>query len=232
MADEQELFVKGDTEGEYVRFEQPTFTDQLPEDLRENESFKEVTNVGDLAERHVNTVKELTELKSAQTVPEQYEVPEIPEGIPKDDQGIKDFSALAKDLGLSQDTFNKIIEFDLARAERYSKGLDEFNQKALEDGEKALKDKWGPAYETNKEQASMGLRKVLGAFKDGEEIEKELKESGFLNLPSVVRVFRKIGVATSEGVFIQKDTSPDTDDIPRGKDGRPILTYPSMEGLK
>lgn len=231
MADELELFVKGDTEGEYVQYEQPTFTDQLPEDLKESETFKEVANVGDLAQRHVQISGELADLKSAQpTIPETYEVPDIPEEI-KDDKAIEGFNGLAKELKLTQEQFNKIIEFDLDRADRYTAESKEAHEAMIAANDKILKERWGTKYDENKEAASSGLRKVLGAFKDGEDIEKELTESGFLDIPSVVRVFRKIGIATSEDVFTKADTPPG-EDIPRGADGQPLLDYPSMRGKK
>ncbi len=227
MADEHELFVKGDTDGEYVAYEQPTFADQIPEDHRESEVFKEVTGVGDLAEKHVQVSGELAELRSAQpTIPETYEVPDISEDI-RDDKAIEGFSEMAKDLKLTQAQFDKIVEFDLDRADRYTSESKEDHEKMIEANEKVLKERWGTKHAENKEAASSGLRKVLGSFEDGEDIEKELTQAGFLDIPSVVRVFRKIGIATGEDVFKKGDISP-TDDTPVGPDGRPRLKYPSM----
>jgi len=228
MADEQ-LFIKGDTDGEYTEFTPPTFADSIPEDHRENEIFQDVKDVSGLAVKHVTLAGELAEMKSAQPViPEQYELPTIPEGIQADEQAMTDFTVLARELGLTQESFNKIVDFDLARAERYNTEAEKAHNKAIADGEATLKTRWGGEYETNRELASSGLRKVLGAFDDGKDIEKELAASGFLNIPSVMRLFRKIGVATSEDVFIKKD-QPSSDEVPRGPDGKPRLSYPSME---
>lgn len=229
MADEIQLYTQDDT-GAYVEYTPPTFADSIPEGLRENEHFNEMQSVGELAERHVSTVNELTELKSAQSVPEQYEI-SIPDGVPKDEQGVTEFSALAKDLKLSQNQVSKIIEFDLARAKRYQEEFEKESEKSwkkhIKDGEEALKNKWGINYEENMALSSSGLARVLGTFEDGEEMEERLKKTGFLNLPDVVLLFNKIGAVTSEDVFKRGTPSP-TDTVPLGPDGRPRLRYPSM----
>jgi hypothetical protein len=219
MADEQELFIKGDTDGEYAPFTPPTFAEQIPEEHRE--ALDGIEDLGGLAEKYVT-------LKSAQPViPEEYELPEIPDELNPDQQALDDFVLVAKELGLTQAQVNKIIEFDLNRADKYQQQALKAHEELIANNESLMKSRWGANYDSNKEMASSGLRKVLKTFKDGDKIEEELTSSGFLDQPSVMRLFRKIGQVTSEDVFRPHDAAP-VDDRPLGIDGRPRLKYPSM----
>ena len=229
MDNETQLFVKDDTGEGYVEFQSPTFAERLPEAHRENEMFtgdEGIKDLSGLAETHVNTVKELTDLKSAQPIiPESYTAPQVPEGINVDEQGLKDFSALAKEIGLTQAGFDKAIAFDLARTERYMKSAGDSHDAAVLAAETKLKEKWGTGYDANKEQASAGFRKVLKSFEDGDEIEKSLKATGLLDNPEFMRMFRRIGQVTGEDVFVRGSQSPGDEGIKKGADGKPILTY-------
>ena len=232
MAD-QELFTKGDTEGTYELYTPPTFAESLPETHRENEMFtgdEGIKDLSGLAETHVNTVKELTDLKSAQpTVPDSYTTPTIPEGVNVDETAMSEFTALAKEAGLTQEVFDKIIAFDLARAARYDGDFQKSLDASKLAAETALKERWGTGYEANKEQASAGFRKVLGSFDDGDEIEKSLAKTGFLDNSEVMRIFRRIGEKTGEDVFVRGTQASGDEEIKRGPDGKPILTYPKSD---
>jgi len=134
-----ELYTKDDTSGEYTQYTAPAFHDRLPEDLRENEHLKGVEGSAGLAQSYVD-------LKSAQpVVPEEYGF-EAPDGIKIDDTGLEGFRPLAKELGLSQEAFDKIVAFDLERAKRF----DEDWQKSIKVAQEAtvteLKKEWGDAY--------------------------------------------------------------------------------------
>lgn len=231
MDEGTQYFTKDDTSGEYVEYTSPTFAESLPEDHRENEAFRGMENLSGLAETHVSTVKELTDLKSAQpTIPDEYTAPQIPEGVNVDETAITEFTALAKELGITQDAFNKIVAFDFARAARYDGDF----QKSLDDSklaaETALKERWGAGYEANKEQASAGFRKVLGSFDDGDEIEKSLASLGFLDNSEFMRLFRRIGQVTGEDVFVRGTQSPASKEMERAKaTGEPLLDYPKSK---
>ena len=230
MDNETQYFTKDDTSGEYVEYQRPTFAERLPEAHRENEAFKGMDNLGALAETHVSTVTELNDLKSAHAVPDEYTTPQAPEGVNVDETAIKDFSALAKEVGITQAAFDKIIAFDLARAERYMTDAGKAHDEAVLAAETALKERWGVGYEANKESASAGFRKVLKAFKDGDEIEKSLAATGFLDNPEVMRLFRKIGDVTGEDVFVIGTQAPASTEMERSKaTGQPILDYPKSQ---
>ena len=234
MADDTQLFTKDDTSGEFAEFTPPTFAESLPEAHRENEMFtgdEGIKNLSGLAETHVNTVKELTDLKSAQpVVPESYTAPQIPEGANVDETAITEFSALAKEIGISQDAFDKIVAFDLARAERYNSDFDRSLEESKLAAENALKDRWGAGYEANKEQASAGFRKVLQSFDDGDEIEKSLAKTGFLDNAEVMRLFRRIGEKTGEDVFVRGTQSSGEQKMERSKaTAEPLLDYPKSK---
>ncbi len=231
MDEGTQYFTKDDTSGEYVEYTSPTFAERLPEAHRENEAFKGMENLGGLAEAHVNTVKELTDLKSAQpVVPESYTAPKIPEGSNVDDQAITEFTALAKELNITQDAFDRIIAFDLARAERYNGDFERSLEESKLAAENALKERWGTGYETNKEQASAGFRKVLGSFEDGDEIEKSLAKTGFLDNAEFMRLFRRIGEKTGEDVFVRGTQTPASQEMERSKTtDEPLLNYPKSK---
>lgn len=210
-----ELFTKDNTSGEYVQYTPPTFRDQLPEDLRENEHLAKVDDAGTLAKSYL-------ELKSSQPVtpetPDAYQLPQLPADTPLDEAAVGEFKKLAHDLKIPQAAFNKIVEFDVNRLKQAQTAYEQQQTTAKADLQKS----WGANYDAN----MATVTKAIKGFTTEDQFTK-LKLAGFMDDPTVAEVFLGIGKAISEDKFVKKiDSSPG--DIPRGADGKPILDYPSM----
>lgn len=216
MAEDTILYTKDDTSGEYVEYTAPSFQDRLPEDLKGNEVLGDFSNSIDVAKAYVDLKSSLPQ------VPDDYEIANLPEDIPVDRQGIDDFKALAKELGISQEAFSKLIEFDLERAKRIQQEFSSVQEQAKAEAEASLKKEWGTDYNTNMEIVSKAIRTFID-----EDIEKKLADAGFMDNPDVAKVFLRVGKAISEGTFIPGQQIPpgiETDEY-----GRPMLSFPSME---
>lgn len=228
MGDELQLFTKGDTEGEYVEYtapEPPAFIETIPEELKEGIG-KEFRTASELA-------KGYADLKSAQPVipesPDKYEMPDIPEGQTFDEKAATEFKGLAHKMGLTNDQMKAIVAFDLNRAAQYDKDFDAEIATEKETAENALKDRWGTNYEAGREKANKAFAMVINALKDGPQVKEKLDQLGLLNIPEVLVVFEMIGSKISEDVFKQGQAPLIDGDIPRGKDGMPMLDYSTTQ---
>lgn len=137
--------------------------------------------------------------------PESYDDFAIPEGVTADEAGLDSFKELAKELDLSQDGAQKLIEFEAARQGRFAEQMLDAHRQQLEqwvNETKQDKEIGG----TNFEQATATARKAFGQFGDDDfsklmapfDPEKNPTGLGLGNHPAVVRVFNRIGKAISE----------------------------------
>lgn len=222
MADETTYYTTDDT-GAYVEATLPSFSESIPEEIRDSEHIKGYGDAGSMAQA-------LHDLKSnAPELPETadgYIVPEMPEGLPVDQEGLDGFKTLAHEIGLSQEAVDKIIQFDIARAQRYS----ELDTKQAEEAVEAIK--------KNRETAQQALDKEWGADKAkkmelvakvktrflSEDTVKKWDSSGLSDDPDFIKLLGEFGSVIDEGHLILPDTRT-TGEIPRGPDGRPILKY-------
>lgn len=217
------LFIQGDT-GDYVAYEPPApkaFHETLPEDIRENEHLKDVSDPAQLANAYV-------EMKSSIVQPpdsaEQYEFTP-PEGFELDEPMLNSFKEVALQNKLSQAQFNEFMNFE---TDRHQQAVESMN-KSMEDtklaAETELKTEWGAEYDKNVESARQFLNQEQVAD-DG--FKKFLEDTRFGDNPQVIRMFAKLSKLISEDGFIKPGTG-DKDVVRLGEDGRPMLSFPSME---
>lgn len=128
--------------------------------------------------------------------PEKYEDFKLPEGLEFDAEQVTQFKGVAKDLGLTQEQAQKLVDFDVARA----KSLTEESQRAFVE----MKDGWLATAKGDKEIGGTGFeqstalaRQALDAF-GSPGLRDALTASGLGNHPEVIRAFAKIGKAISE----------------------------------
>jgi hypothetical protein len=155
------------------------------------------------------TGKQGTEAKGADgntpVVPEAYEF-KMPEGVELDGKAADEFSAIAKELKLSQ-----------ADAQRIADVAAKMQQKQAESHVEMVKS-WAESCKTDKEFGGDNLpenlavaRKAIDAF--GSPALKELlNSSGLGNHPEVVRFAFKAGKAISEDTFVQSGSRTPTPD--------------------
>jgi hypothetical protein len=136
--------------------------------------------------------------------PEKYEFKEV-EGQKLDESVIGAFSEVAKELNLTQDAAQKVVDkMGPAMALRQKAAME------------AASKEWAEQARADKEfgganlDANLGIaKKALDAF-GSPELATLLNESGLGNHPDVVRAFYRVGKAISEDRLVTGNASPTT----------------------
>ena len=227
MADEPQFFQKDDTTGDFVPASLPTFHESLPETIREHEHLKDM----DLAKLSQDYVDLRSNQPQIPDNPDGYEVPELPEGLKIDEEAVKGFRALAHELKIPAEAFQKILEFDFKRMQSY----EEADRQAAEEAANEIK--------KNREAAQTELDKKWGSEKDAkmelvskvrkrfitEEMEKAFNDSGLGDCAYFNDLLAMFGEVIDEDQLILPDTRQQSGDIPRTVDGRPMLDYSKVD---
>lgn len=128
--------------------------------------------------------------------PEQYEFV-IPEGSTMDAEGLEAFSEVAKELNLSQDAAQKVID-------KMAPAMAARQVEAIE----AVKTEWAEGSRADKEFGGDKLNENLATAKKAldtfgtPELRTLLNESGLGNHPEVIRMMYRAGKAISEDRFV------------------------------
>jgi hypothetical protein len=140
------------------------------------------------------------------SAPEKYEF-KAPEGTSLDEAVIAEYSTVAKELGLSQEAAQKVIDKLAPKlAERTAAAqVEAFNafKDGLEAQTRADKELGGDKLNENLAVA----KKALNAF-GTPELRKLLDDTGLANHPEVIRVLFKAGKSISEDRFVPGGTQP------------------------
>lgn len=124
-----------------------------------------------------------------------------PEGYKLDGEAGQKFKSMAKEMGLTQEQAQKLVDFDAGRAVKAQEEQTSKLHKASFDwleAAKADKEIGGANLETSVAVA----KKALDTF-GSPELKQMLQLSGLGNHPEVIRAFNKIGKAISEDGFVQ-----------------------------
>ncbi len=168
------------------------------EELKGNEAFSSFENLDAFGQNHIDLKTAHDELKTAHDelkaslpqVPENvdgYTLEGLPEGIELDqaDQGV--FKELALKHKISNETFQELVKFDLARAEKAANEANEAKEAALQE----IKDSFGDNYEAERLKAE----KVLKVAAQGDEFFEELNIEDY---PKMFKVISYLGGLISE----------------------------------
>ncbi len=132
-------------------------------------------------------------------VPEDYEPPKLPEGVVLDEEGFNLLKPIAKELKLTQDQVQKLIDLQVSR-DTTKRTADaaawKDTIKGWEDQIKADKEFGGPHMTANVALAAKALD-TFGSI----ELRKALADYGVGSHPEVYRFVVKVGKALSEGTF-------------------------------
>lgn len=122
-----------------------------------------------------------------------YKRPELPEGLPWDQNFEKAALTKAHELGLTPNQVQGLI--DLYAGQRVSEfgGLDTMREQAQAEAAETLKKEWGNAYQVKLDNASRAAKMV-----GGDELVEALVETGAGNNPAIIRAFAKIGAMLGE----------------------------------
>lgn len=133
----------------------------------------------------------------APAVPEAYADFTVPEGVPVNPEAMTGFKALAKELNLTQENAQKLVDFnaqfEVARAAQVQETLKQWGESA-----KADKEFGGDKFDENLAIAA----KARDAFATPEFV-KFLDETKLGSHPEMLRAFFRIGQRLSEDSFVQ-----------------------------
>jgi hypothetical protein len=129
--------------------------------------------------------------------PESYQPFTMPEGVTLDETSFKEFSAVAKELGLSQENAQKVASIAPSMIQRTAEALTQHQaeQKA------AQIEKWKTEVKTDKDFGGDKLQQTLthaNAFVQnygGQELLAVLDEHGLSNHPAVIKALASAGKA-------------------------------------
>lgn len=161
---------------------------------------------GDTGAAEVKT-EATPETKPVTGAPEKYEDFKLPEGFEMDQAQVESFLPIAKELNLTQEQAQKLVDLQTAHA----KSAAEANQKAWEstltewaDAARADKEFGGASFKDSLAQAN----KAIDAF-GSKELRSALDVTGLGNHPEFLRFAYKVGKAISEDKFhVQNASSP------------------------
>jgi len=143
--------------------------------------------------------------------PEEYEFTP-PDGLEIDPEKLEVFGEYAHSLGLSQDQFQKLIEYDIERSANAQRSMAEAYGERISS--------WADATKVDKELGGEKLSENLGLAKKAMEkyaspalaklIDSPSANNpdglGLGNHPEVIRLFYRVGKAISESELITGDT--------------------------
>lgn len=142
------------------------------------------------------TGEKSTEAQKTEGAPESYNFT-APEGKEFDDRVLNEFSAVAKELNLTQESAQKMLDrlapsIEARNAARVAEATAEWAESSMADQEFG-----GAAVEQNLSLA----KKALDTF-GTPELRELLNETGLGNHPEIIRVLYRAGKAISEDTFV------------------------------
>ena len=132
--------------------------------------------------------------------PESYQQFQVPEGFGYDEGKVTEFSALAKELNLSQDQAQKLISLHTKQFMDHEQHIREVE----EDWKKQTKNH--PEFGGQKfEQSLSDAMKFVNQF-GGDELKVALDQTGAGNHPAIFAAFAKAGRLISEDQLVSGET--------------------------
>lgn len=225
MEGEITLFTKNDND-EYVPYTPPSFQESLPENLRENELFKEIADTGQLANKFVELQSSMPQKPEA---PEHYTV-DVPEGFPLVEEDLNAFKKDAYEMGLTPDQFKGVLG---RYFEREKQGIEAYQndiKKHREESMEALKMEYGDKLDEKVSRAAGFIRAVGEKMGEGktDEFNKWLDDTKFGDDPMVIRLFALAADLIGEDTLILGNREKESETRPIGQDGKARLRFTSM----
>lgn len=137
--------------------------------------------------------------------PEKYEI-KAPEGVTIDQAAVEKFTPLAKELGLSNEAAQKLVNFQSQMVQEQVRAQEQAYNKFLEDTANETR----AAYGNKLGDALVYVAKARDMFASPTLMEK-LNASGLANDKDVIQLFEKLGRQISEDKHIegQRKSSPE-----------------------
>jgi len=147
---------------------------------------------------------------------DEYKV-DIPADIKVDEADFGAFKTLAHENGMTNELYQKIVQFDFARSSRIAKADQETHEAAVTE----LKTELGDKYDA---QLAMG-KKVLEASGRMDDLGKDVDLG---NTPALFRLLSWVGEKISEDQLEIGSGGGEGDTRPKDDAGRPTLQYKGM----
>lgn len=193
------------------RMSTPTdFASQLPEDLKDNETFKDM-DVGKLATSYLDIQGKVPVVPGKS---DEYSF-DFPEGVPFAEADHKVFKDFALEIGLSQDQFSRLNGFDVNRIGRIMESHEATRQETW----KQIRQDTG-LEETEISKQVEDVSKALGLEKLSERLD-------LIADPEYVKALLHLKKLISEDTL--KISDPGGKERPRGPDGKPRLIFKDMD---
>jgi len=167
--------------------------------------------------------------EKAVVVPEKYEDPKLPEGFSLNPEIKTEFDSVAKDLKLTQEQYQKIVDLQVKHSQSQIKQtMDQFNKMVSDMKEETIKE-LGPNTEKALADAARAIDRALPDPKDNKEFRELMSSSGLGNSRLVVKLLSNLGKNFAEGKFVEG--IPDTKR--RKSDAEVLFDHPtSVASLK
>lgn len=226
---------------------QPTWMEQLPDDLKSNDNLTGFATIGDLGKSYLDLQgKSVNSIQipgdgandDARSTffnklgrpdkPEGYEFkrPDMPEGTNYDEDMENKFRDEAHKLGMNQTqaegAYKHFIGQILAANETIQGNAEQTREKAINE----LQGVWGEEFDGNCEIATRAFMEFA------DEDQKQLfVDSKLGDNPLIIKLFHEIGTKLLDHNIITGEPADTTnkDERPIGIDGMPVISYPSME---
>ena len=139
-----------------------------------------------------------TDGEGSQTTPDTYADFAMPEGVTVDSAMLNEATPLFKELGLTQDQAQKLVDFQAKQVQASSQSnVDAFNQLMNDWQEQSKNDK---EFGGDKFEENIGIaRSAIDKF-GTPELKQLLEEHGVGNHPEVIRFMVNVGKLTAEDV--------------------------------
>lgn len=210
-----EYYVKDDTGDGYTEASLPSMQDQIPEDLREADHFKDIEDVGQLVTRY----HEASTAAKPEGAPEKYELGDVLKDVPFDESLLEVRTNMYKDLGFTQTVAERLVKHDV---EEYRQRQEQNSQAFSE----AIKTVWKEdEIEGNLENADKTLR-MMTTEQGYQHLQQYMADPAFaVMLHNLSKVY---GERALTGGDIRPAPSDDNTDP---ETGETMLTFPNTKGM-
>jgi len=140
---------------------------------------------------------------AATGAPEKYAEPKLPEGMVLVPEVKSQFDSLAKELNLSQDQYQKVLDLQIQHATTQTKLVTDAFQKQISDWSDETKKELGADPDKSLAIASKAINTIFTDPKENKEFREMMKTSGLGNWRLMVKAFSFVGKSISEDRFVE-----------------------------
>lgn len=225
----------------------PSWMDQLPEDLKGNDSLTSFKTIGDLGKSYLDLSRNSE--NSLQLIgndaddetrnafynrlgrPEKAEKytfnrPQMPEGTNYNEQMESDYKENAHKLGLTQAQAEGDYKYFMAKILEANSSINQNAENERTEAITFLQNSWGDNFNANCEIAT----RAFMAFADDDQ-KQFFVDSKLGDNPKIIKLFHEIGTKLLDHKIItgMPANQNNENERPKGIDGKPILSYQGME---